>query len=233
MDGSWCLEPCDGSEASRHVYLNATNVLVTRFHAASGVVEVEDFMTLGTSGQHVVRAVRCLRGRIDMASHIDVRPNYGRSDVGITEGTEISTIGYEIDGERTELCASGTVDWSHSEGTLDCSFETRNFRFEPDRRAEDRPSSAERRAGGLLNIVVHRNQGLVERFEDVGDERCNQHGAGPLRGEGGALVTPAPDKTLRERYVHDIWYPVSLCAMRGNSAADTRHRRRGNVVDDE
>ena len=60
--GRWSVAPTDGYEARRQVYLSGTNVLVTRFHTASALVEVEDFMTLGDDGQHLVRAVRCLRG---------------------------------------------------------------------------------------------------------------------------------------------------------------------------
>jgi len=121
--GSWRLEPCDEPEASRQVYLSGTNVLVTRFHTTSGVVEVEDFMTLGDADQHVVRAVRCLVGSVEMTTSLDARPDYGRThaDVAVDDGG--ATVGYSIGGSATELHASGTLPWAIDDDRLGCIFQ--------------------------------------------------------------------------------------------------------------
>ncbi|MEP6296928.1 MAG: glycoside hydrolase family 15 protein [Ilumatobacter sp.] len=126
--GCWSLSPTAGTDATRQVYLSGTNVLVTRFHTADGVVEVEDFMTLGDSGQHVVRVVRCLVGRVQMCSTVDARPDYGRTDADVTgdvphDGDSVSSgIRYTIDGDEIEIHASGTVRWSADEAKLTTSF---------------------------------------------------------------------------------------------------------------
>ncbi len=134
--GSWSLEPAAGADATRQVYLSGTNVLVTRFHTADGVVEVEDFMTLGDAGRHVVRVVRCLVGRVEMRSAIDARPDYGRTDADVTDAdvTDVTggidsrddavsaRISYTIDGAPVEIHASGTVRWHVDGATLTNSF---------------------------------------------------------------------------------------------------------------
>jgi len=111
--GRWSVAPTDGYEARRQVYLSGTNVLVTRFHTASALVEVEDFMTLGDDGQHLVRAVRCLRGSVEMTSRIDVRPDYGRARADVRRadgGLSVSAASPGTD--DVEVCISGTVEWT-------------------------------------------------------------------------------------------------------------------------
>lgn len=121
--GRWTLGPSTTPEASRQVYLSGTNVLVTRFHCDGGVVEVEDLMTLGDEGRHVVRAIRCLVGSVDMTATLDPRPDYGRGHATLDcDERGDATIVFEIGGEQIELCASGTVKWRPTEETLTCDF---------------------------------------------------------------------------------------------------------------
>ncbi|MGB3735637.1 MAG: glycoside hydrolase family 15 protein [Ilumatobacter sp.] len=121
--GSWRLGPSDEPDATRQVYLSGTNVLVTRFHTSGGVVEVEDLMTLGDAGQHVVRAVRCLVGSVEMTTLLDVRPDYGRTHGDVSVNDDGATIRYSIDGVTTELQVSGTCSWTADERRLRCTFE--------------------------------------------------------------------------------------------------------------
>ena len=124
--GRWTTEPCDVDALTRQVYLSGTNVLVTRFHTSSGVVEVEDFMTLGDAGQHVVRSVRCLRGSVGMRSEVDVRPDYGRAEATISRGDDVAggialAFGAGNDAPQ-ELHVSGTVEWAIDDALAVCSF---------------------------------------------------------------------------------------------------------------
>lgn len=118
--GSWRVQPTDGADATRQLYLSGTNVLVTRFHTSQGVVEIEDFMTLGDAGQHVVRAVRCLVGSVDMTSGLDVRPDYGRADATIDVVDDELVI--EEKTTNLELRASGTVRWTADDGRAESTF---------------------------------------------------------------------------------------------------------------
>ena len=89
--GRWTIRPDawadpepGASLASRQMYLPDTNVLITRFFAETGVVEVTDFMPLGTDGPTLVRAVSCVRGEVPVSTVIDPRPDYGRRPAEIT-----------------------------------------------------------------------------------------------------------------------------------------------------
>lgn len=118
--GSWRVQPANGSDATRQLYLSGTNVLVTRFHTSQGVVEIEDFMTLGDAGQHVVRAVRCLVGSVDMTAQLDARPDYGRARATIEVVDDELVI--EETTTNLELRASGTVCWTADDGRAESAF---------------------------------------------------------------------------------------------------------------
>ena len=109
--GRWTISPCGDIEADRQMYLSGTNVLVTRFHTDAGVVEVEDFMTVGDDGRHLIRRARCLQGSVEMTSEVSLRPDYARSEVDLDTDDQgvVADIG-SADGAM--LRASGSVDWS-------------------------------------------------------------------------------------------------------------------------
>jgi len=76
-----------GPFRSERGYLGETNVLQTRFFAASGELTVTDFMPAlaGTDalrqpqpGHELVRIARCERGEVEVAIVFDPRPDYGR-----------------------------------------------------------------------------------------------------------------------------------------------------------
>jgi GH15 family glucan-1,4-alpha-glucosidase len=111
--GHWQIEPSEPVVARRQVYLSATNVLVTRMHTESGVLEVDDLMAVGDA-QLVIRRARCVRGRIDLTSTMLVRPDYGRAvatfdrhdnggfEIGVGDAPPLlttSSITLELDGD--------------------------------------------------------------------------------------------------------------------------------------
>ena len=57
--GHWQIGPVDAVVARRQVYLSATNVLVTRMHTDTGVLEVDDLMVVGDA-RLIVRRARCV-----------------------------------------------------------------------------------------------------------------------------------------------------------------------------
>ena len=93
--GRWSIQPTgpsDGRIESRQVYLSGTNVLLTRFHTPTGIMEIEDFMSIGPDDEwplprHLVRIVRCRRGRVDVASTLSIRPDYGRGELTVERRT--------------------------------------------------------------------------------------------------------------------------------------------------
>lgn len=85
--GSWSIRPSgpsDGHIESRQVYLSGTNVLLTRFHTPTGIMEIEDFMSVRLGDRHgarqLVRIVRCRRGHVEATSNLLMRPDYGRGE---------------------------------------------------------------------------------------------------------------------------------------------------------
>ncbi|MDW3213847.1 MAG: glycoside hydrolase family 15 protein [Ilumatobacteraceae bacterium] len=82
--GHWQIEPTETVVAHRHVYLSGTNVLVTRMHTETGVLEIDDLMAVGDT-RLVIRRARCVRGTVALRSTMIVRPDYGRADARFSE----------------------------------------------------------------------------------------------------------------------------------------------------
>ncbi len=91
--GHWTIEPTSAVTARKQVYLSATNILVTRLHTASGVVEIEDLMAVDTPSRALIRRVHCIRGHVELRSTAVFRPDYGRTDATV----ERSDDGFTID----------------------------------------------------------------------------------------------------------------------------------------
>lgn len=80
--GYFSIEPQSELLFSKQFYLTHTNLLVTRFHTAAGIVEVTDFMPVS---QHefqcaVVRCVKAVIGKVPMRMRCVPRFDYARSD---------------------------------------------------------------------------------------------------------------------------------------------------------
>jgi GH15 family glucan-1,4-alpha-glucosidase len=70
---------------TRQFYFPDTNVLITRFFAADGVAEIQDFMPVvdesREGGRHrLIRRVICVRGALPFTARIAPRFNYGADD---------------------------------------------------------------------------------------------------------------------------------------------------------
>src|SRR5687767_6262274 len=91
--GSWSVTPIAPSVVERG-YIDATNVLRTRFRTGSGVVALTDFMPAASEEEkrrtlwpehELVRRVECERGEVDVRVHFDPRPDYGRVRVTLRD----------------------------------------------------------------------------------------------------------------------------------------------------
>lgn len=85
--GRFRIAPAGGARGERR-YVPGTNVLVTTFRAAGGVIEVTDLFAVGdeadrftalTPDHEILRRVRCLEGSVDVEVLYDPRPAYGTS----------------------------------------------------------------------------------------------------------------------------------------------------------
>jgi GH15 family glucan-1,4-alpha-glucosidase len=77
--GSWQIAPENGASRTAQFYFPDTNVLITRFMTADGVVELQDLMPV-SEHQRIVRRVTCVRGRMRLRSHLQARFDYARRE---------------------------------------------------------------------------------------------------------------------------------------------------------
>src|SRR5437667_10150058 len=68
---------------TKQMYLPDTAVLVTRFLSSKGVAEVIDFMPIDNPGaetdhHRLIRAIRGIRGQVDLEARVEPRFDYGR-----------------------------------------------------------------------------------------------------------------------------------------------------------
>ena len=81
--GRFTLAPVGTGHVTKQMYLPDTGVLVTRHLSPAGVAEVVDFMPIenpGTETDHhrLVRAVRGIRGQVELEARVEPRFDYGR-----------------------------------------------------------------------------------------------------------------------------------------------------------
>lgn len=79
--GRFCITPHLGHAKRTQMYLPDTNVLMTRFLAATGVAEIIDFMPIEDDSHHsaIVRRVRTVRGKVRFQVECAPRFDYGRA----------------------------------------------------------------------------------------------------------------------------------------------------------
>ncbi|MEV6862614.1 glycoside hydrolase family 15 protein [Streptosporangium subroseum] len=80
--GSFELAP-DIPARTKQFYFPDTNVLITRFYAADGVGEIQDFMPIADESREVsrhrlIRRVMCVRGSLPFRARVAPRFDYGR-----------------------------------------------------------------------------------------------------------------------------------------------------------
>ncbi|HEX5423324.1 MAG TPA: glycoside hydrolase family 15 protein [Bryobacteraceae bacterium] len=81
--GRFQISPIAGEVRYKQFYWPSTNVLITRFLLADGIVELEDFMPVGFPPgspwyHHLVRRVRCVKGAVRMSLVCQPAFDYGR-----------------------------------------------------------------------------------------------------------------------------------------------------------
>ncbi len=101
--GFFQIAPDSTEFAHQQLYLPGTNVLLTRFMAEDGLVEVTDFMPVRATGprHNLIRMVRCLRGEARMRLVCDPRFDFGR----VSHRTTVSKgdVFFEPEGDLTPL----------------------------------------------------------------------------------------------------------------------------------
>jgi GH15 family glucan-1,4-alpha-glucosidase len=81
--GSFTLRPKLGEMRVKQIYLPNTNILLTRFLSEAGVAELADFMPVGNAkqryGNHIIRHLRVIKGRVSFEMRCAPRFDYARS----------------------------------------------------------------------------------------------------------------------------------------------------------
>ncbi|AWS45645.1 glycoside hydrolase family 15 protein [Streptosporangium sp. 'caverna'] len=110
--GSFQLAPGIPAK-TKQFYFPDTNVLITRFYAADGVGEIQDFMPIvdgsHKSGRHrLIRRVMCVRGSLPFQARMAPRFDYGRQPhtVSLQKGRAI----FESPSLRLALTASMPIE---------------------------------------------------------------------------------------------------------------------------
>src|SRR5438477_4404775 len=77
--GCFQIQPQLGKKRVRQLYLQDTNILLTRFLAEEGVAELTDYMPIATEGEEpneIIRTLAVIRGQIDFKMLCQPRFNY-------------------------------------------------------------------------------------------------------------------------------------------------------------
>ncbi len=83
--GHFTVAPAGGAIATSRAYIPETNVLVTTFETASGVLEVTDFMPTSVVYRHtIIRRARCAGGSVEVEMACAPRFEYGLFSPGFT-----------------------------------------------------------------------------------------------------------------------------------------------------
>ena len=115
--GSWRLAPTCTVSRTQQFYFPDTAVLITRFLTADGVAEIHDFMpVLGVGDpehrQRIVRRISGVRGKIELRSIVDARPDYARERCRATPSGD----GVLITGDGVRLGLVATTALSVDDG---------------------------------------------------------------------------------------------------------------------
>src|SRR5438270_8426967 len=125
VGGAWTIRPKDAADITRR-YLDDTNVLETRFTAASGTIVLTDFMPVSSEEEkrqmlwpehEIIRQVHCEQGETEVQIDFVPRPDYGRAAVVFKDRGPLS-LQLEIDGDllalRCEITLTIDRDRAHA-----------------------------------------------------------------------------------------------------------------------
>jgi GH15 family glucan-1,4-alpha-glucosidase len=129
--GMFSIKPSLNGAKHKQLYLPDSNILLTRFLSADGVVEISDFMPVEEAGvsHNLVRRVKCVRGESEIRMMCAPRFNYGRSthkagrEAGA--GTEIIFTSEGPDGLALRLTSSRPMEIVNGDAVA-------TFRLKPD-----------------------------------------------------------------------------------------------------
>jgi GH15 family glucan-1,4-alpha-glucosidase len=76
-NGRWLIAPCEEPQRVARRYLDDTLILETTFETREGIVVLVDFMPPRGDTSHLVRVVKCVRGRVAMRAELVIRLDYG------------------------------------------------------------------------------------------------------------------------------------------------------------
>ncbi|ANH67222.1 glycoside hydrolase family 15 protein [Mitsuaria sp. 7] len=110
--GHFAIRPVAGADMhTRQMYLPDTNVLLTRYMSAAGLVEVIDYMPLRTNGPQsaLVRRVRCIRGEQSFEMRCEPRFDYGRADCAAHIGDDGLLATFTVDASPGPMQLRSTV----------------------------------------------------------------------------------------------------------------------------
>jgi GH15 family glucan-1,4-alpha-glucosidase len=100
--GAWTMAPTEPARAERR-YLDATNVLQTRFHTSSGLAILTDFMPAFSEEEkrrmllpehELIRRLECEQGEVEVLIRFDPRPDFGRAKFTIRDA---GALGFRIE----------------------------------------------------------------------------------------------------------------------------------------
>lgn len=159
--GRFRIAPRNGAHDGKQTYFPESAALITRFLSDSGVIELVDFMPIHephrpTDHHRIVRAVRCMTGRVDLVVECEPSFDYGR------RGHELALPGsgavFSSGGERVTLRAHPDVDLHPSGAGVRAEFtvqagEMRGFVLETGPSAAAEPVSRDEAMGLFVATV--------------------------------------------------------------------------------
>jgi GH15 family glucan-1,4-alpha-glucosidase len=112
-----------GQVRRRQFYFPDTNILITRMHTETGIVEIHDFMPIVRARdpdhvQRLMRRVVNVRGSVDLAVRVAPRFDYGRE----THRVERYQQGVRFTGSALSLALRSTVPLDVSESDVTAAF---------------------------------------------------------------------------------------------------------------
>jgi len=121
--GSWAIRLDDGATRTQQFYFPDSAILITRFLADAGVLEVHDFMPVVKPHephhhQRIVRRILCVRGELAVTTVLKARLDYGRTEPTVEQDGEIIM----ITGEDLRMGLTATHDLDTSDHTATASF---------------------------------------------------------------------------------------------------------------
>lgn len=99
--GYFQISPASEGSTHRQMYLPDTNVLVTRFLSAAGILEIIDFMPLtrDSNTRQLLRIVKSVHGDIDVVMNCFPAFDYGRARTRASQDRDRYSVLFECDSE--------------------------------------------------------------------------------------------------------------------------------------